>query len=125
MVELKDRDAVALADMISAADRTLQKAACGKDGFMSDPDSRDLVIHNLEHLCESASKLSRGFVSEHGEVPWDRLAELRNGGVGAPAKGDLDHRYTSLDPNDTWEFVTTGLPGLLVRLRRIQARARR
>ncbi len=125
MAPLKQRDALVLADMIEAADRTLQKAECGKDALMSDPDARDMVIHNPEHLCESASTMSVAFVKEHRRIPWHQLGELRNGTSDEAGAGGLVHHDGTLDLDDTWEFVTTGLPDLLNHLKRVQERTAR
>ena len=49
---MKQRDALVLADMIEAADRTLQKAECGKDALMSDPDARDMREDAMRLIAE-------------------------------------------------------------------------
>lgn len=97
--------------MLEAMERTKGYVARGKRVFFSDYDTRELVIHHLEHLSESADQASQRLKRANPLVPWKDLRELRT---------RLVHQYMRPDPAAVWAFVRDRLPGIERALRRIR-----
>jgi len=95
--------------MLEAIERTNGYVARGRGVFLSDYDTRELVIHHLEHLAESADQASQRFKRANPLVPWPDLRELRN---------LLVHQDMRPQPDRVWAFVTKQLPLVERRLRR-------
>lgn len=83
--------------------------------FISDYDTRELVIHHLEHLSESADQASQRLKKFNPLVPWKDLRELRT---------RLIHQYMHPDPEVVWAFVRDRLPRIERQLRRVRATPR-
>jgi uncharacterized protein with HEPN domain len=50
----------------------------GKDPFLADRKSQDATIRNLEIIGEAVKKLSPRLRSTHPDVPWKRIAGMRD-----------------------------------------------
>ena len=70
-------DEVLLEEMLEAIERTKGYAARGRAVFLSDYDTRELIVHHLEHLSESADQASQRLKKASPLVPWRDLRELR------------------------------------------------
>jgi uncharacterized protein with HEPN domain len=71
--------------------------------FLRDRKTQDAVIRNLEVVGEAVKNLSQQFRDQHPQVPWKRVAGMRD---------LLIHRYFGVKLETVWEVVTTELPGL-------------
>ena len=109
-------DELRLDEMLEAVERTKGYAARGRSMFLSDYDTRELIIHHLEHLSESADQASQRLKKANPLVPWRDLRELRT---------RLIHQYMHPDPDTVWAFVRDRLPRIERQLRRIRAPPRR
>lgn len=104
-------DAVRLDEMLEAIERTRGYVARGRSVFLSDYDTRELIIHHLEHLSESADQASQHLKRANSLVPWKDLRDLRI---------RLIHQYMRPDPDAVWAFVRDRLPRIARQLRRVR-----
>ena len=104
-------DEVRLDEMLEAIERTKGYVSRGRAVFFSDYDTRELVIHHLEHLSESADQASQRIKRANPLVPWQDLRELRT---------RLIHQYMRPDPEAVWAFVRDRLPKIERQLRRVR-----
>jgi uncharacterized protein with HEPN domain len=105
-------DEVRLDEMLEAIERTTGYVARGRAIFLSDYDTRELIVHHLEHLSESADQASQRLKKANPLVPWKDLRELRT---------RLTHQYMRPDPEAVWAFVRGRLPRIERQLRRVRA----
>lgn len=75
----------------------------GKEAFMQTRMIQDAVIRNFEVLGEATKKLSTEFREKYSEVPWRRIAGLRD---------VLIHDYLRVDLNEVWGIISDYLPEL-------------
>ncbi len=104
-------DEVRLDEMLEAIERTKGYVARGRAVFFSNYDTRELVIHHLEHLSESADQASQRIKRANPLVPWQDLRELRT---------RLIHQNMRPDPEAVWAFVRDRLPKIERQLRRVR-----
>ena len=108
---MTSHDEVRLDEMLEAIERTKGYVSRGRAVFFSDYDTRELVIHHLEHLSESADQASQRIKRANPLVPWQDLRELRT---------RLIHQYMRPDPAAVWAFVRDRLPKIERQLRRVR-----
>jgi uncharacterized protein with HEPN domain len=75
----------------------------GHDVFVSTSHWQDAVIRQLEIIGEATKRLSKQLCTQHPEVPWRRIAGLRD---------VLIHDYMGVDIKAVWEITQKDLPGL-------------
>jgi uncharacterized protein with HEPN domain len=75
----------------------------GRDAFMSEPMIQDAVIRNLEIIGEAVKSLSAEFRLEHPQLPWSKIAGLRD---------VLIHEYFGIHLETVWEVVGKRIPEL-------------
>ena len=109
-------DEVRLDELLEAIERTKGYVARGKGAFDSDYDTRELIVHHLEHLSESAYQASQSLKKANPLVPWSDLRDLRT---------KIIHQYMRPDPEAVWAFARDRLPQLERQLRRVRARSAR
>jgi Ribonuclease HepT-like len=68
----------------------------GHDVFVSTSHWQDAVIRQLEIIGEATKRLSKELCSQHPEVPWRRIAGLRD---------VLIHDYMDVDIKAVWEIA--------------------
>ena len=84
--------------------------AVGHETFMAESHWQDAVIRQLEIIGEATRKLSRGFRSQHPQVPWRRIAGLRD---------VLIHDYMGVRLPAVWEVTQRDIPVLKAQIERI------
>lgn len=77
--------------------------ARGRQAFNADVDLQDATLRRLQTLSESAQRLSDEFKLRHPEVPWQRIAGMRN---------RLVHAYLDVDLDIVWNTLVVDLPAL-------------
>ena len=82
----------------------------GHDVFVATSHWQDAVIRQLEIIGEATKRLSKQLCSQHREVPWRRIAGLRD---------VLIHDYMGVDIKAVWEITQKDLPGLKKRVQEI------
>ncbi len=96
-----------------AVDRVLAYTTGGREAFFSDPRTQDAVVRNLEVIGEAVKRVSDTTRSANPDVPWKRIAGLRD---------KLIHEYFGVNLNLVWEVVAQQLVPLRVTIERLLAR---
>ena len=68
---------------------------------------QDAVIRNFEVIGEATKRLSTEFREKYSEVPWRRIAGLRD---------VLIHDYLRIDLEEVWGIIQDYLPELKVKI---------
>lgn len=77
--------------------------ARGRDAFFAETMVQDAVIRNLEIIGEAVKNLSADLRAGHPEVPWPRIAGMRD---------VLIHDYFGVRLETVWNAVALRLPAL-------------
>jgi uncharacterized protein with HEPN domain len=64
----------------------------------------DGILRNLELLGEAAKRIPREVRDRHRDIPWRRIAGLRD---------VLAHAYFGLEEETVWQAITSSVPALL------------
>ena len=99
---MKD-DRVYLAHIRDAIARILKYTSEGKVHFDQDERTQDAVVRNLEIIGEAVKNVSNELREEQGDIPWRRLAGMRD---------KLIHEYFGVNLAIVWEVVEQELPKL-------------
>jgi uncharacterized protein with HEPN domain len=97
------RDIVCLRHVADAIERIESYISVGRDVFLSTPHWQDAVIRQLEIIGEATKRLSTEVRDQNPEVPWRRIAGLRD---------VLAHDYMGVDLPAVWEITQQQLPTL-------------
>ena len=89
-------DRVYLLHIRDALQRVLEYTREGSDAFFSDTRTQDAVIRNLEIVGEAVKRLSSGSTGQHADVPWNRIAGMRD---------VLIHNYFGVKLEAVWAVV--------------------
>jgi uncharacterized protein with HEPN domain len=76
------------------------------DGFMRDKKTQDAVVHNLEIMGEAAKNLSPAIKERHPDIPWRKLAGVRD---------KIAHHYFGINYDIVWQ-IKEDLAGLLQKI---------
>ncbi len=109
---MKD-DGVYLRHILDALTKIESYVAVGRDVFLSTSHWQDAVIRQLEIIGEATKRLSLDLRSHHSDVPWRRIAGLRD---------VLIHDYMGVRLAAVWEVTQTDLPVLQKQIRDILAK---
>jgi uncharacterized protein with HEPN domain len=75
----------------------------GRDAFFARPMVQDAVVRNLEIIGEAVKNLSEPLKSSHPNVPWKRIAGMRD---------KMIHEYFGVNLQLVWEVVEKDFPNL-------------
>lgn len=78
-----------------------------RDELHSDRMLNLALVRLLEIVGEAAARIPEDFRSQHPEVPWQDVADLRN---------RLIHGYDAVDLDVLWAIITDDLGPLIVQL---------
>ena len=101
-----DRNASILGHIISYCDQIQQTVERFGDDyalFESDPIYRNAAALCILQIGELVGKLTDDFREQHPAVPWRQIKAMRN---------IVAHSYGSVDPETTWEIITSDIPYL-------------
>ncbi len=86
--------------------------ASGREAFLGDKRTQDAVIRNLEIIGEATKRLSSAATNQRPEIPWKRVAGLRD---------VLIHNYFGVNLDAVWEVVNTRLTELAIAVQSLLA----
>ena len=96
------RDAATLVDIVPACRDIAQFIhGFGQDEFTSNALVRTAVLRKLEIIGEATKRLSNDLREAHSEIPWKKMAGLRD---------RLIHAYDDIDLSKIWEIATIDVP---------------
>jgi len=73
------------------------------EDFVKDETLKRAIVRSLEILGEAAKNVPEHVKNKHGEIPWKKIAGLRN---------VLIHRYFGVDYANVWKIVNENIPKL-------------
>ena len=103
-------DLVYLKHILDAVRKIESYASVGRDVFMKESHWQDAVIRQLEVIGEATKRLSPKLRSDQPDIPWRRIAGMRD---------VLIHDYMGVDLAAVWEVTQRELPGLKGRVENI------
>lgn len=80
------------------------------DEFMASREKQDAVVRRLEVIGEAVKNLPNDFRGEHQEIPWKKIAGMRD---------ELIHEYFSVDLELVWVTVTDIVPDFKKQIQQI------
>lgn len=100
-----------LAHIVESID-AIEGYAAGQtlDTFLNSPKDQDAVIRRLEVIGEAVKNLPEDFKRAHPEIPWGKIAGMRN---------VLVHEYFVVDIPAVWDTVQDDLPPLKQQIRSV------
>jgi uncharacterized protein with HEPN domain len=96
-------DGIYLEHILEAIQDIQQYASAGRDAFMTDRMRQDALIRKLEVIGEAVKNLSVNSKQHRPEIPWRRIAGMRD---------RLTHDYFGVDLSLVWVAVERELPNL-------------
>jgi uncharacterized protein with HEPN domain len=97
-------------DSIHLIERYLQNVT--EEQFLSSDEKQDLTIRRLEIIGEATKNIPMEFREEHSEIPWKRMAGMRD---------IVIHQYYDVDYTLVWDTVTKLLPDLKTQIEKLLA----
>ena len=105
-------DAVYLRHILDATVKIEKYASVGHDRFLTESHWHDAIIRQLEIVGEATKQLSPDLRARHPDLPWRRIAGLRD---------VLIHQYMGIDLEAVWGIAMDHVPGLRQRVEQILA----
>lgn len=81
-----------------------------EEKFMHDRKTQDAIVRRLEIIGEATKNIPANFRSKFPEVPWKKIAGLRN---------VLTHEYFGVNIERVWAITEKDLPGLKKQIEKI------
>ena len=100
-------DVLYLRHVLDAIQKIESYVSVGHEIFMSTSHWQDAVIRQLEIIGEATKRLSLDLRSRFPQVPWKRIAGMRD---------VLSHDYLGVDISLVWQITQTYLPELKSRI---------
>jgi uncharacterized protein with HEPN domain len=75
---MMETDLIYLLHIRDAIQRVLAYTREGRDAFLADAKTQDAVVRNLEIIGQSAKRLPDATTGRCPDVPWQRIAGLRD-----------------------------------------------
>lgn len=101
------RDQLYLKHILNAIAKINDYVSVGYDDFMSHSHWQDAVIRQLEIIGEATKQTSTDLRVLHPEVPWRRIAGLRD---------VLIHDYMGVDLDAVWQITQKDIPELQTKM---------
>ena len=98
-----NRDEVYCRHILDAIEMIESYIGVGRETFLTTPHWQDAVIRRLEIIGEATKRLSPSLRTQYQEIPWRRIAGLRD---------VLIHDYMGVDLDAVWQITQQQLPDL-------------
>jgi len=86
-----------------AIERIFEYTAEGEEMFFADTKTQDAVVRNLEIIGEAVKNISDDLRNTHPEIPWKRIAGMRD---------KVIHEYFGVNLRLVYDVVRRDLPEL-------------
>ncbi|MBW4521010.1 MAG: DUF86 domain-containing protein [Scytolyngbya sp. HA4215-MV1] len=103
---MSPRDLDYVADILAAA-RLIQTFLVGRDWSGFETDLMCQSIRQLEIIGEATKRLSVAFRDHHPDLPWQKMAGMRD---------ILIHAYDAVDLDEVWNAANQSIPRLIEQL---------
>lgn len=98
------RDEAALVDIFDAIQLINQYMKdIDREAFEENTEKQDAVLRRIIIVGEATKRLSVEFRNQHSDIPWKKIAGMRD---------VLSHDYDEVDLDEVWSVVTWSLPEL-------------
>lgn len=104
------RDHLYLKHIQNAIVNIIEYTKVGYDNFMSQSIRQDAVIRQLEIIGEATKNISMELRDLYSEIPWRRIAGLRD---------VLIHDYMGVDLDAVWQITQKEIPKLEKQIKNI------
>lgn len=99
------RDNESLIDIVQA----IQKILCFTQGvdqnqFETNEEKQSATLYQIMIVGEAVKRLSPEFRSQHSDIPWKKIAGMRD---------VLTHQYDEIDLDVMWDVIQLNIPQLL------------
>jgi uncharacterized protein with HEPN domain len=103
-----NRDLTTILDIVRAGE-LIADFVRGMDQrvFLTDKRTQSAVLHQLLIIGEAVKRLTRDFRAEHSQIPWAKMAGMRD---------VLIHAYDIVDLGEVWQTATVDIPYVLSQL---------
>ena len=100
-------DQLYLRHILDAIEKVRSYTSVGKEVFLDQSHWQDATIRQLEIIGEATKNLSHSLRTRYSDIPWRRIAGLRD---------VLIHNYMGVDLEAVWKVTQDEIPSLKKRL---------
>ena len=106
-----NRDIAYIGHMLESIEHIKEYTKNGREYFLGDQKTQDAVIRNIIILGEAAKNISEECKGAFADIPWKKIAGMRN---------EVVHNYINVDPDVVWNVAESSVVTLERQLQKIQ-----